>query len=75
MHSVYKRVQIFVAKDISTTLQHLPIGTGADADLTANIRETDDTMSFSGDPSPVRYANFLHYFQEEGDNDSTQAFW
>ena len=29
-------------------LQHLPIGTAADADLTANIRETDATVIFRG---------------------------
>ena len=79
MHSVYKQSTDFCCKrhwhQPEGTLQHLPIGTGADADLTANIRETDDTMSFSGDPSPVRYANFLHYLQEEGDNGSTKAFW
>ena len=58
MHSVYKRVQIYVAKDISTSQKahsntfQLALHV-ADADLTANIRETDDTMSFSGDSSPA----------------------
>ena len=32
-------------------------------------------LSFSGDPSPAQFANFLHYLQEERGNDNTKIFW
>ena len=56
---------------------HQPEGTSSTFKLALQQMQTwlptserQTPLSFSGEPSPAQFANFLHYLQEEGGNDN-----